>query len=65
MIEAFTDEYKWLSNFYPCDIEIGRKIYPTVQHAYMSAKCNDKEKNVKIQVFRHVIEYMPTPTGLA
>ncbi len=43
MIERFEGEYKWLSNFYPCDIEIGRKIYPTVEHAYMSAKCNDKD----------------------
>lgn len=43
MIERFEGEYKWLSNFYPCDIFIGRKIYPTVEHAYMSAKSNDKD----------------------
>lgn len=33
-IKAFFGDYRWLSNFYPCDI-FG---YPSVENAYMAAK---------------------------
>jgi len=49
MIENFENGYEWLSNFYPCEITIGRKIYPTVEHAYMSAKSNDKNWKMTCQ----------------
>ena len=53
MIVTFkTPKYEWLSNFYPCEIEVDGIIYPTVEHAYVSfknptdveflAKCRDK-----------------------
>jgi len=41
MIESFKDEYEWLSNFYPIDIKFFHRTYPSVEHAYMSAKSND------------------------
>lgn len=44
MIHHFTsDEYRWLSNFYPCEIEYEGEIYRSTEHAYMSAKSNDPE----------------------
>ena len=39
----FTDEYRWLSNFYPCTIRFRGKLYASVEYAYMSAKSDDKE----------------------
>ena len=43
MIEHFKEEYRWLSNFYPCDLRFRGKLYPSVEYAYMSAKSEDKE----------------------
>lgn len=41
MIIQFIGNYSWLSNFEPVDIVLDGKIYPSVEHAYMSAKSND------------------------
>lgn len=41
MIRKFDKEYKWLSNFAPCTIVLNGITYPSVEHAYMSAKSND------------------------
>lgn len=41
MIRKFEKEYRWLSNFTPCTIILGGITYPSVEHAYMSAKSND------------------------
>lgn len=41
MIKEFQGEYRWLSNFAPVSIELNKLIYPSVEHAYMSAKSND------------------------
>lgn len=40
MIKEFQKEYRWLSNFAPCTISMGGFLYPSVEHAYMSAKSN-------------------------
>ncbi len=42
-IEQFRDEYRWLSNFYPCELRFRGKRYPSVEYAYLSAKSDDKE----------------------
>ena len=42
MIEQFNDEYRWLSNFYPCTLRFRGKRYPSVEYAYLSAKSEDK-----------------------
>jgi len=41
MIKEFKDEYRWLSNFVPCNIELDGQIYKSVEHAYQSAKSED------------------------
>lgn len=41
MIEQFTDEYRWLSNFAPCKIVLDGIEYASTEHAYMSAKSED------------------------
>lgn len=46
IIESFSDEYEFLSNFYPSPVFIGEEIdsppdgwkYPTVEHAFQAAK---------------------------
>jgi hypothetical protein len=43
MIKEFQKENRWLSNFVPCTIILEGKIYSSVEHAYMSAKCTDQE----------------------
>lgn len=41
-INGFTGEYRWLSNFYPCKVFLDGVEYPTVEHAYVAAKCADE-----------------------
>ena len=37
-IYQFQDEYRWLSNFSKCPITINDITYPSIEHAYQSAK---------------------------
>lgn len=41
MINQFKNEYRWLSNFVPCSIELDGQMYKSVEHAYQSAKSED------------------------
>lgn len=43
MIIEFKDEYSFLSNFYPCDIPYGDKVFPSSEHFFMSFKNESKE----------------------
>ena len=43
MIREFQGEYRWLSNFAPVKIILEGREYPSVEHAYMSAK-SEKEQ---------------------
>lgn len=43
IIKEFKGEYSWLSNFTNCKINYQGKEYPSVEHAYMSAKCDAEE----------------------
>lgn len=43
MIREFQGAYKWLSNFVPVKIILGGLEYPSVEHAYMSAKSDDPD----------------------
>mgnify|MGYP000184199865 CR=1 FL=1 len=47
MIWKFDKEYRWLSNFAPCTIVLHGITYPSVEHAYMSAKSNDVRWHLK------------------
>lgn len=42
-ITSFTGDYKFLSNFYPCNVELDGEIYPSVEHAYQAAKTLDAD----------------------
>lgn len=37
-ILAFKGEYRWLSNFWPCNVTYDELPYPTVENAYQAAK---------------------------
>jgi len=37
-IKGFFCEYRWLSNFWPCQIQYDGDIYPSTEHAYQAAK---------------------------
>lgn len=38
IIESFTGNNRFLSNFFPVQVEFDRKFYPSVEHAYQAAK---------------------------
>jgi ribA/ribD-fused uncharacterized protein len=38
MIDRFIDEYRFLSNFYPCPIPVGDFLFPSVENAYQASK---------------------------
>lgn len=48
-ITKFEGEYRWLSNFWPCQIELDGIIYPSVEHAYQAAKSDDPIYRKKIE----------------
>lgn len=39
MINHFFGPHRFLSNFFPCHVHYGGKLYYSVEHAYQSAKC--------------------------
>ncbi len=41
MINGFQGEYRFLSNFWPCYLMYQGFLYPTLEHAYQSAKVAD------------------------
>jgi ribA/ribD-fused uncharacterized protein len=53
-IDSFQGEYRFLSNFYPAEIEFDGLTYPDVEHAYQSAKTTD-------MAGRRRIAAQPTP----
>lgn len=53
-IDNFTGQWKFLSNFYEVDIEIGGIIYPTSEHAYQAMKSSSP-------IVRQKIANLPTP----
>ncbi len=48
MIDSFTGQYDWLSNFYPCQIKVAGVVYPSVEHAYQAAKTINPEDRAAI-----------------
>jgi len=42
-IKIFSGEHRWLSNFAPVNIQIGKCTFRSVEHAYQSEKSNEKE----------------------
>lgn len=38
MINEFSGEYRWLSNFWLCSVMLGDHVYPSTENAYQAAK---------------------------
>lgn len=65
MIEKFEGRWRFLSNFYPVEIEHQGIIYPSVEHFYVSMKCNNEQmlqgRHYTIGDFREMIARLPSP----
>ena len=49
MINSFSGEYAFLSNFYQCEIKLDGGIYPSVEHAFQAAKTLDRDIRATIR----------------
>ena len=49
MIDRFEGNFRWLSNFYPCDVPYGGLIYPSSEHAYVAAKTLDQKIRLTVR----------------
>jgi ribA/ribD-fused uncharacterized protein len=49
MIDSFKGENRFLSNFWPAEVQLLGMKFPTVEHAYVAAKTTDLEKRAEIQ----------------
>ena len=49
MINKFSGEYRFLSNFYNCRIEYEGLVYPTVEHAFQAAKTTDEAERRSVR----------------
>ncbi len=43
MINSFSDRFRFLSNFYPCEINYEGIKYPSVEHFYVAQKIKDDQ----------------------
>jgi len=48
MIDSFSGEYEFLSNFYPCEVRYGDNTYPTAEHAFQASKTLDEAERQKV-----------------
>lgn len=48
-IKGFQGEYRWLSNMWPCEIEIWGKKFPSSEHAYVWTKLKDDERESRYE----------------
>lgn len=47
-IDSFSQEYRFLSNFWPVDVSLNMIKYPTVEHAYQAAKTHNRWERMDI-----------------
>lgn len=47
-----SDEYAWLSNFWPAEITMNGKTYPTVEHYFQWQKARDAHDNAAAEAIR-------------
>ncbi len=52
IVNSFTGRHRFLSNFYPSEILVQDKIYPTVEHAYQALKSPLKTQKEWIRTSR-------------
>ena len=43
MIDSFRDHYWFLSNFYPSEVWLDDRLYPSTEHAFQASKSDDSE----------------------
>jgi len=48
VIGPFVNKYRFLSNFFPCQVRLDGVMYPSVEHAYQAAKTLDVQRRVAI-----------------
>lgn len=49
-IKSFDKQYRFLSNFWPAEVEFEGINYPSVEHAYQAAKTLDLEEREAIRI---------------
>lgn len=47
VIDSFTGEYRFLSNFWLCNIEVEGLTFPSVENAYQAAKSRDDARDAE------------------
>lgn len=52
VIDRFTGEYRFLSNFFPAPVVLDGIEYPTVEHAYQAAKTEIEADREKVALAR-------------
>ncbi len=48
-ITEFNGEFRWLSNFAPCEVVLDGSLYPSVENAYQAAKTLYLEERVQLE----------------
>lgn len=51
-IESFSGEHRFLSNFFPCDMEVAGVRYPTLEHAFQAEKTTNPTEREIIRIAR-------------
>jgi len=64
-IDAFQGEYRFLSNFWPAEVVFEGITYPTVEHAYQSAKTLDLNERRRIAALATPAEAKRAGSALA
>lgn len=54
IIESFFGRYRFLSNFYPCEMDVAAVRYPTLEHAFQAEKTTNMTE-------REIIRNAKTP----
>lgn len=49
-ITSFQGEWRFLSNFWPCEVTLDGMDFPSVEHAYMAAKTTDMNLRSIVQM---------------
>lgn len=48
-ITEFKRQYRFLSNFWPCEVFLAPHMYPSVEHAYQAAKTLNMDERTKVR----------------
>lgn len=43
-VMAFQGEYRWLSNFWPAQVQLDGHLYPSIENAYQAAKVHPSQR---------------------